>query len=114
MKLNRGALKVCAVYTVFFAVLVSLGHLGDLKSRIFFQGLAAFPVLAPLSWSGFFEFIIPVCSRMNNVFFLFPFCLVTIYLIGWALNGIAQLLRPLLFRQPPAPIGDDPPGWRPR
>ena len=113
MNLNRGALKFCGVYTVFFVVLVGLGYLGDFKARIFMHGLAVFPVLAPLSWSGLLERIVPVDSWMNNVFFLFPFCVVIIYLIGWTLSGIGQLLRRLLARPPQVPIGDDPPGWHP-
>jgi hypothetical protein len=113
MKLNRGALKLCGVYTGFFILLVGLGYSSDVKGQAALHGLAVFPALLPLAYSGLIEFMRPYLF-MRSVWFFFPFCLVIVYFIGWAFSRIRHLITRLLVRRPPAPIGDDPPDWRPR
>ena len=36
------------------------------------------------------------------------------FCLGWICGEIADLLRRRFFPDPPAPRGDDPPGWQPR
>lgn len=108
MKLNRGALKFCGVYTVLFILTISTSLFSkDPKGGIVFGQLLMAPILAPLSWSGLLEFI-PVDSWMNNVFLFFPFCLVIVYFIGWAISGITN------FRDPSDSVGEDTPDWHKR
>jgi hypothetical protein len=55
MKLNRGALKLCGVYTVYFVLLVGLGHFGDPKARIILNGLAVAPAALPFFGWGWMD-----------------------------------------------------------
>ena len=58
MKLNRGALKFCGVYTVFFILMAWAGHSANNgNGDSFFSQLAIMPVFAPLAWLGLLEFI---------------------------------------------------------
>jgi hypothetical protein len=113
VKVNRGALKLCGVYTGFFVLFVGLGYVSDLEGQAFLHGLAVFPVLLLLANSGLREFMEPYLF-MKSVWVFFPICLVILYFIGWAISGIGHLITSRFVRQPPAPIGDDPPDWRPR
>jgi hypothetical protein len=108
VKLNRGALKFCGVYTIFFILMAWAGHSANNgNGDSFFSQLAIMPVFAPLTWSGLLEFI-PPGSWMDSVFFFFPFCLVIVYFIGWAISGFIN------FKDPSAPVADDPPDWHKR
>src|SRR5665213_220621 len=114
MKLNRGALKLCATYTVYCFALLGLGYfVTDFEGRLFFNSLAYLPALLPFSWLGLIRVVRPD-SWINSVFFFYPASLVIVYWFGTAISAMRRLLKRLLVQQPPAPIGDDPPGWHPR
>ena len=109
MKLNRGALKLCAVYTVYCFGLIALGYFGsDFTGRLYFNGLAYLPALLPFCWLGLEQTVRPD-SWINSVFFFYPASLVVVYWVGTTISALRRLLERL---QPSAPIGDDPPGWR--
>lgn len=99
VRLNKGGLILCGVYTVIFIVMAAEAYFADdPKGVAFFGQLAVFPALASLSWLGLIE-LIPVDSRLNSVFFLFPLSLAITYLIGcvigwpigWILNRYGLL-----------------------
>ena len=106
MKPNRGALKFCGVYTVFFILMAWAAYSAETGGQLFSQ-LAILPAFAPLTWSGLLKFI-PQDSWMNSIFALFPFCLVIVYFIGWAISAFIN------FKDPSAPVADDPPDWHKR
>ncbi|WMT77637.1 hypothetical protein [Bradyrhizobium sp. Ash2021] len=69
MKLNKGALKLCAVYTVYCFALIALGYsVTDFKGRLYFNGLAYLPALLPFCWLGLIQKVRPD-SWINTVFF---------------------------------------------
>jgi len=112
MKLNKGALKLCAVYTIYCFGLIGLGYFGnDFKGQLFLNSLAYLPALLPFSWLGLQQVVRPD-SWINSVFFFYPASLVIVYSFGAAISAIRRLLTRLLVQEPPAPIGDDPPGWK--
>ncbi len=86
MNLNGGGLKLCAVYIIYAAVLITLAYFtDDPKGRFFLSSLAwapagvtfgllhLFPVMYQYPWT-------------NTPYFLFPACLVIVYLIGWSIS----------------------------
>ena len=106
MKLNKGALKLCAVYTVYCFVLLGLGSLSsDFRGRLFLNGLAYLPAELPICWLGL-DRMVRVDSWINSVFFLFPTSLVNVYWSGAAISALRRLLTRSLVQEPPAPIGD--------
>lgn len=111
MKLHKGALKLCAVYTIYCFVLIGLGiYSGDFKGQLLLNGLAYLPAALPFSLLGLHR-VVGVDSWINSVFFFYPASLVIVYWFGVAISA----MRRLLARVAPAPTGDDPPGWhRPR
>jgi hypothetical protein len=74
----------------------------DNKGAYLLAQLSVFPALALLSWSGLIEFA-PVDSWLS--WLLFPISLAIVYFIGWAISAIID------FKDPSAPVVDDPPDW---
>jgi hypothetical protein len=106
MKLNKGALKLCAIYTVYCFVLLGLGSLSsDFRGRLFLNGLAYLPVELPICWLGL-DRMVRVDSWINSVFFLFPTSLVIVYWFGAAISAMRRLLTRLLVQEPSTSIGD--------
>jgi ABC-type sulfate transport system permease component len=111
MKLNKGALKLCAVYTVYCFALTALGcFVSDFKGQLFLNSLAYLPALLPFCWLGLDQTVGPH-SWINSVFFFYPASLVVVYWFGATISALRRLLTRL--QEPSAPIDDDPPGWRP-
>ena len=111
MKLNKGALKLCAIYTIYCFALIGLGiYGGNFKGQLFLNSLAYLPAALPFSLLGLHRFV-RVDSWINSVFFFYPASLVIVYWFGVAISA----MRRLLAQVAPPPTGDDPPGWhRPR
>ncbi len=113
MRLNRGGLIGCGIYAGIFLLLIGLEFIADPKGVVVLGQFAVFPAGMLFAFSGLYE-IIPHNSWMSSGYFALALSLVIAYFIGCALSAIVSLLRRLFVRQPPAPVGDDPPGWRPR
>jgi hypothetical protein len=88
MKLNRGALKLCAAYTGFLILMLGLAHLAsDPTGRLLLSSVGWFPVgitfavlhLFPLMYAN---------PWMNTPFFLFPISFLIVYLVGWSISSI--------------------------
>lgn len=110
MKLNKGALKLCAVYTVYCFALLGLGSYGgNFKSQLYLNGLAYLPALLPFLWLGLDETVRPE-SWINNVFFFYPASFVIVYWFGAAISA----MRRLLAQVPSTPIDDQHSNWRRR
>ena len=72
MKLNKGALELCAVYTVYCFGLLGLGSYGgNFKGQLVLNSLAYLPALLPFSLLDLHRFVRPE-SWINNVFFFYP------------------------------------------
>jgi hypothetical protein len=86
MKLNRGGLKLCAVYVVFVILLLTLAYFtSDPKGRFVFASLAWFPagiIFAVLK-------LYPLMYQYPWTRFLGPpVSLLIMYLIGWLVSAI--------------------------
>ena len=117
MRPNRGGLKLCGVYTVFFVMLMGLSFFSHDEGRILARALAMFPAgiaLVTFPYLLGFPDLIRVDSWLNSVYVFYPLSLVIAYLVGWACSALMTLLKRLFIKQPPLPIGDDPPGFKPR
>jgi hypothetical protein len=107
VKLNKGALKFTAVYIVFFVLLSGLAFFADPKGSFVFGQLAVFPGAAFITWTGLINFI-SADSWLNTGLTAIPLSLVIVYLVGWGLSAIIN------FKDPSAPIAEDPPDWHKR
>ena len=88
MKLNRGALKLCAVYTVYCFGLIGLGHfVSDFAGKLWLNGLAYLPALLPFTWLGLVQKVRPD-SWINSVFFFYPASLVIVYWFGATISAL--------------------------
>ncbi|WP_315739087.1 MULTISPECIES: hypothetical protein [unclassified Bradyrhizobium] len=91
MRLNRGGLIACAVYTLCAAGLVGSASVTDVKTSVMLSSLAVFPagifwsVWAAVSGSGRFPF--SVDSWLNSLLAYYLESLLLIYLIGWAASA---------------------------
>ena len=110
MKLNRGALILCAVYTVYCFALLGLGsYIGDFKGQLYLNSLAYLPAMLPFSWLGLYQKISPH-SWINSVFFFYSTSLVIVYWFGAAVSAMRRLFAQL----PSPPINDEHSNWRRR
>jgi hypothetical protein len=108
VKLNRGGLKLCGIYIGYFVLLSGLAISStDPKGGFLLGQLSIVPAGLFLTWSGLLRFI-PPNSWLNSVFLTLPLSLVITYLIGWAISGIVN------FKDPSAPVVEDPPDWHKR
>ena len=86
MKLNSGGLRFCAIYIIYAAVVITLAYFTDDPKGRFVLGSLAW---APAGVSFGILHLFPVMYRhawTNTPYFLFPACLVIVYLIGWAIS----------------------------
>jgi hypothetical protein len=86
MKLNSGGLKLCAVYIIYAAVLITLAYFTDDPKGRFILGSFAW---APAGVTFGILHLFPVMYHhpwTNTPYFLFPACLVIVYVIGWAIS----------------------------
>jgi hypothetical protein len=86
MKLNSGGLKLCAIYIIYAAVVITLAYFTDDPKGRFFLGSLAW---APAGVTFGILRLFPVMYHhpwTNTPYFLFPACLVIVYLIGWAIS----------------------------
>lgn len=112
MKLNKGALKFCAVYICYFAVMSGIAlTASDPKGAWFFGQLAVAPGLLFLGLSGLGDFLAGYLKDtwVNSGFFTIPLSLVIVFLIGWATSAVVKLLK-FSSKDPSLPV-IDPPGW---
>jgi len=86
MKLNSGGLKLCAVYITYAAVMITLSYFTDDTKGRFVLGSLAW---APAGVTFGILHLFPIMYHhpwTNTPYFLFPACLVIVYLIGWAIS----------------------------
>jgi len=86
MKLNSGGLKLSAAYILYAAVVITLAYFTDDPKGRFVLGSLAW---APAGVTFGILHLFPVMYRhawTNTPYFLFPACLVIVYLIGWAIS----------------------------
>jgi hypothetical protein len=86
MKLNSGGLKLCAVYIIYAAVLITLAYFTDDPKGRFILGSFAW---APAGVTFGILHLFPVIYHhpwTSTPYFLFPACLVIVYVIGWAIS----------------------------
>jgi hypothetical protein len=92
MKLNSGGLKLCAIYIAYAALLITLAHFTDDPKGRFFLGSFAW---LPAGIAFGILHLFPVLHRYpwtNTPYFLFPVCLLIVYLIGWAISAVKRRL----------------------
>lgn len=119
MKLNKGGLKLCAVYFCYF-VLMSIPELitSNPKGAVFFGLLSVAPcvlvfmLLASLGLGDVLMYVIPYESWLNSGLFTVPVSFVVVYLIGWAMSALARAAK-ALKPDTSMPVVD-PPGWSDR
>ena len=92
MKLNSGGLKLCAVYIIFAAVMLTTAYLAvDPKGRFFLASLAWLPAELTFGILHLFP-LLQVHPWTNTPYFLFPVSLLIVYLIGWAISAVKRRL----------------------
>jgi len=104
VKLNKGGLICCGMYTACFLVLIGFGYFvpfADPKTGGLYIALAMMPAALFLSvlgvCLGFRDFPSPD-SWMNSVAFFYAVSLIMSYLFGWTLSAIGRRLAPRLDR----------------
>jgi hypothetical protein len=118
VKLNKGGLKLCAVYLCYFALMTVLELMARGKGTFFFGSLSILPfgiVLMLLEFVGlgdvtmrFFE----SHDLLNTGLFTVPVSFLLVYLTGWAVNAFARAAKAV--RPGPSMPVVDPPGWSDR
>src|ERR1700722_5702082 len=86
MKLNSGGLKLSAAYILYAAVVITLAYFTDDPKGRFVLGSLAW---APAGVTFGILHLFPVMYQhpwTNTPYFLFPACLVIVYVIGWAIS----------------------------
>ncbi len=92
MKLNKGGLKCCAVYTGFFVIMFGLAYFSDSKGSSIPAGISVFPfglVVGGLMYCLGLEDIPPE-SWLNSIYFFYLVSLVIMYFVGWTISRIAR------------------------
>ena len=102
MKLSKGGLILCGVYTVLFLLLVWQSYFGEAKN----QAAAALSAIRMVTWS--LGLLCPIFGSEDfwrkNAFFFFPLGLVILYFF------FGPMFSALLdFMRPPASTDDRPP-----
>lgn len=112
MKLNRGGLKLCGVYFVFCILLIGLASFTEnAKGSAVLIALSVFPAVIFFASTGLGNFIDFVPESLRPIVTLataFPLSLLIVYLVGWFFSVIIN------FKDPSAPIPDEPPDWHKR
>ena len=91
MRLNRGGLIACAIYTLYFAIFFGWSLFAGLKPSVFLASIAIFP--AGLFWAGvgallgLNDFPFPIDSWLNSIPAYYVESLVIVYFIGWAASA---------------------------
>lgn len=107
MRLNRGGLVACAVYTLWFAGFFASSFATDVKTGALLTSVSIFP--AALFWSvlsaaiGSGDFPFPVDSWLNSIPAYYLESLVLIYLVGWAASTRTAATRQLRRGGPETP-----------
>jgi hypothetical protein len=102
VKLSKGGLIFCGVYTALFLLLVWQSCFGEAKN----QAAATLSAIRMVTWS--LGLLGPIFGSEDfwrkNAFFFFPLSLIIIYFFfGPMLSAILE------FMKPPASTGDQPP-----
>jgi len=96
VRLNRGGLIACGLYTLHFAVFGTLAYFVGLKPSVLLAELAVLPAGIVLGgvWPslGLHDPPFAVDSWMNSYLLYYPVSLVVSYLFGWAIHGLWCLL----------------------
>lgn len=119
MKLNKGGLKLTAVYLCWFAVTSAVALWApDPKGGWFFGQLSILPfgiVVMLLVLLGFGDLIASVFdndSWINTGLLSIPISIIVVYLFGWAVSAFAKKMKSVK-PDPSMPV-IDPPGWSDR
>ena len=93
MKLDKGGLIACGIYTAYFILLTGLQFLAEAKGGAVLAAFSTFPAMILLfalpSYFGlplFFD----VDSLLNSMWFYYSLSLLTMYLFGWAFRAILK------------------------
>jgi len=88
VRLNKGGLIMCAMYSVHFAVFFGWALLADLKSSDLLAAVAVFPAGLLLAGLGLLlgthGFPFSVDSWLNSILAYYVESLIISYFVGWA------------------------------
>ena len=88
MKLSKYAIKLCAGYAIFMAVLFIFASHADVKGRLLLASIAYLPTGLLFALLGWFP-MVEANPWMNGPLFLAPVTLLLVYFIGCAVSAIS-------------------------
>jgi len=95
VRLNKGGLIACAIYTLHFAIFFGWALFADLKPSVGLASVAIFP--AGLFWGGLSallglnDFPFPIDSWWNSIPAYYIESLLISYCVGWAFSAMVSI-----------------------
>jgi hypothetical protein len=92
LKLNRGGLILCGVYSAISLPLFALADFGfadNVKGQFVFKELAVAPAMALLTYTHLIGPLLEACPWMNSFPVFFALNLAIAYLVGWGFSRLA-------------------------